>query len=43
MLEHEQLPNGSIRFAIRAGGRAVATGVLMPRASSTERSDDAQA
>jgi 3-hydroxymyristoyl/3-hydroxydecanoyl-(acyl carrier protein) dehydratase len=42
-LEHEQLPNGSIRFAIRTGGRAVATGVLMPRGSPTERNDDAQA
>jgi 3-hydroxymyristoyl/3-hydroxydecanoyl-(acyl carrier protein) dehydratase len=27
-LEHEWLPNGSIRFAIRAGDRAVANGVL---------------
>lgn len=42
-LEHEQLPNGSIRFVIRAAGRAVATGVLMPRGSPTERCDEAQA
>jgi 3-hydroxyacyl-[acyl-carrier-protein] dehydratase len=29
-LEHEELPNGSIRFAIRTTGRAVANGVLVP-------------
>lgn len=42
-LEHEQLPNGSISFAIRATRRAVATGVIMLRGSPTERGDDAQA
>jgi len=29
-LEHEVLPNGSIRFSIRAADRAVATGMLVP-------------
>lgn len=29
-LEHETLPNGSIRFDIRTGGRAVANGLLVP-------------
>jgi 3-hydroxymyristoyl/3-hydroxydecanoyl-(acyl carrier protein) dehydratase len=29
-LEHEQLPNGSIRFAVRTTGRAVANGHLTP-------------
>jgi 3-hydroxyacyl-[acyl-carrier-protein] dehydratase len=29
-LEHETLPNGSVRFAIRTADRAVASGILMP-------------
>jgi len=29
-LEHEPLPNGSIRFAVSSGGRPVAAGVLRP-------------
>jgi predicted LPLAT superfamily acyltransferase len=29
-LEHELLPNGSIRFAVSSGGRPVAAGVLRP-------------
>ena len=29
-LEHEPLPNGSIRFAVSSAGRPVATGVLRP-------------
>jgi len=29
-LEHETLPNGSIRFSIRTPDRAVATGMLVP-------------
>jgi 3-hydroxymyristoyl/3-hydroxydecanoyl-(acyl carrier protein) dehydratase len=29
-LEHERLPNGSVRFAIRTTDRAVASGVLVP-------------
>src|SRR5579863_6323567 len=29
-LEHEPLPNGSIRFALSSGGRPVANGVLHP-------------
>jgi 3-hydroxyacyl-[acyl-carrier-protein] dehydratase len=42
-LEHEQLPNGSIRFAIRTTGRAVANGVLMPCWLPMEPGDGAQA
>ncbi|MFL6604040.1 MAG: hypothetical protein ACJ8R9_22305 [Steroidobacteraceae bacterium] len=30
ILEHEMLPNGSVRFAIRTADRAVASGVLVP-------------
>ena len=29
-LQHERLPNGSIRFAIRTADRAVASGTLVP-------------
>jgi 3-hydroxyacyl-[acyl-carrier-protein] dehydratase len=29
-LEHEVLPNGSVRFAIHAADRAVASGTLVP-------------
>jgi 3-hydroxyacyl-[acyl-carrier-protein] dehydratase len=29
-LHHETLPNGSIRFAIRAADRAVANGLIVP-------------
>lgn len=29
-LQHEMLPNGSIRFAVRGADRAVATGTLVP-------------
>jgi 3-hydroxyacyl-[acyl-carrier-protein] dehydratase len=29
-LEHESLPNGSIRFAIRTVDRAVANGIIVP-------------
>ena len=34
-LEHETLPNGSVRFAIRTADRAVASGLLAP-ANGTE-------
>jgi 3-hydroxymyristoyl/3-hydroxydecanoyl-(acyl carrier protein) dehydratase len=34
-LEHERLPNGSVRFAVRTPDRVVASGVLMP-SNSTE-------
>ena len=34
-LQHETLPNGSIRFAIRAADRAVASGTLVPLQGST--------
>jgi len=38
-LHHETLPNGSIRFAIRATDRAVANGLIIPApvASGTDR------
>ena len=32
-LHHETLPNGSIRFAIRAADRAVANGLIVPSAA----------
>ena len=35
-LEHETLPNGSVRFAIRAADRSIASGVLVPRSASME-------
>ena len=38
-LEHEPLPNGSIRFAVSSGGRPVAAGVLRP--SETLRATEA--
>ena len=34
-LQHEALPNGSIRFAIRTADRAVASGTLVPLQRST--------
>jgi 3-hydroxyacyl-[acyl-carrier-protein] dehydratase len=34
-LQHETLPNGSIRFAIRTADRAVASGTLAPLRAST--------
>jgi len=40
-LEHEPLPNGSIRFAVSSGGRPVAAGVLRP--SEKLRATDAGA
>jgi 3-hydroxyacyl-[acyl-carrier-protein] dehydratase len=36
-LEHETLPNGSVRFAIRTADRVVASGVLVPSQRPTER------
>jgi 3-hydroxyacyl-[acyl-carrier-protein] dehydratase len=36
-LEHEMLPNGSVRFAIRTADRAVASGILVPSQRPTER------
>lgn len=32
LLEHEQLPNGSVHFLISSAGAAVAEGTLVPRA-----------
>ena len=42
-LEHEALANGSVRFAIRSAGRAVATGTLVPRLEVTGAGDGHQA
>ena len=33
-LQHETQPNGSVRFAIRSAGRAVASGLLVPSQTS---------
>jgi 3-hydroxyacyl-[acyl-carrier-protein] dehydratase len=41
-LQHETLPNGSVRFAIRAADRAVASGTLVPVVGFTERSHGPQ-
>ena len=41
--EHEPLANGALRFAIRSGGRPVATGTLVPRLATTEADDGHQA
>jgi 3-hydroxymyristoyl/3-hydroxydecanoyl-(acyl carrier protein) dehydratase len=38
-LQHETLPNGSIRFAIRTADRAVASGTLVPLRRSVEISE----
>jgi 3-hydroxymyristoyl/3-hydroxydecanoyl-(acyl carrier protein) dehydratase len=40
-LHHETLPNGSIRFAIRATDRAVANGLIIPSpvTSDTDRGE----
>jgi 3-hydroxymyristoyl/3-hydroxydecanoyl-(acyl carrier protein) dehydratase len=35
-LEHETLPTGSVRFAIRTADRAVASGILVPSKRPTE-------
>jgi 3-hydroxyacyl-[acyl-carrier-protein] dehydratase len=35
-LQHETLPNGSIRFAIRTADRAVASGTLVPSRRSLD-------
>ena len=35
-LEHERLPNGSVRFALSSSGRAVAQGVLRPVAETAD-------
>ena len=36
-LQHETLPNGSVRFAIRTADRSVASGLLVPSQTSMER------
>lgn len=39
-LEHEQMPDGSTRFAIHSTGRIVARGLLVPCLSSPGADDD---
>jgi 3-hydroxymyristoyl/3-hydroxydecanoyl-(acyl carrier protein) dehydratase len=34
--EHERLASGGVRFTIRSGERAVASGMLVPRAAADE-------
>jgi 3-hydroxyacyl-[acyl-carrier-protein] dehydratase len=36
-LQHEMLPNGTVRFAIRTADRSVASGVLGPSHASMEQ------
>jgi 3-hydroxymyristoyl/3-hydroxydecanoyl-(acyl carrier protein) dehydratase len=38
-LEHEMLPNGSVRFAIRTADRAVASGILVPSQTEPDRGE----
>ena len=38
-LEHETLPNGSVRFAIRTADRAVASGILTPSQTEPDRGE----
>jgi 3-hydroxyacyl-[acyl-carrier-protein] dehydratase len=38
-LEHETLPNGSVRFAIRTADRAVASGLLVPSNGTEPRGE----
>lgn len=38
-LEHETLPNGSVRFAIRTADRAVASGILMRSQTEPDRGE----
>jgi 3-hydroxyacyl-[acyl-carrier-protein] dehydratase len=38
-LEHEMLPNGSVRFAIRTADRAVASGILMRSQTEPDRGE----
>jgi 3-hydroxymyristoyl/3-hydroxydecanoyl-(acyl carrier protein) dehydratase len=38
-LEHETLPNGSVRFAIRTADRAVANGVLVRLQTEPDRGE----
>lgn len=42
-LEHEPLPNGSIRFSISSAGQPVAHGVLVPAIAPDGPHDDGQA
>jgi hypothetical protein len=42
-LEHQPLPNGSIRFSISSAGQPVARGVLVPAIAPDEPHDDGQA
>lgn len=42
-LEHERLPNGSLRFSVARAGEPVAHGVLIPSAAPAQPDDDQQA
>ena len=42
-LEHERLPNGSIRFNVWSAGQSVAHGLLLPALAPAEPPDDGQA
>jgi len=41
-LEHERLPNGSLRFSVARAGEPVAQGVLVPAAARAEPDDGRQ-
>jgi 3-hydroxyacyl-[acyl-carrier-protein] dehydratase len=41
-LQHEMLPNGAVRFAIRTADRSVASGVLAPSQASMEQNHGEQ-
>lgn len=42
-LEHETLPNGSVRFSLTRDGEPVAHGVLIPASAAAQADDDQQA
>ena len=39
-LEHERLPNGSVRFSVSSAGAPVAHGLLIPASAPAESPDD---
>ena len=42
-LQHEALPNGSVRFSVARAGKLVAHGVLIPASAAAQADDDQQA
>jgi 3-hydroxyacyl-[acyl-carrier-protein] dehydratase len=42
-LQHEALPNGSVRFSVLRAGEPVAHGVLIPASAAAQADDDQQA